>query len=459
MIRAAQYLRMSTDNQRYSIPMQVAAIAAYASSNGFEVVKTYADEGKSGVTTTGRDGLNQLLQDVLSADRGFEAILVLDVSRWGRFQDPDEAAHYEFLCRRSGVAVKYCAEPWENDGSLTASVFKSLKRAMAAEYSRQLSDRCRSSLRRHMLAGGKCGGHPPYGFSRQIFEADGSPGRILGVGDRRGPNQTVRLVHGPQAEMETVRTIFRLFVYEAMGVTAIAHHLNAAGVPYRRSGPWAGDRVQHVLRNEIAVGLYSFNRTTMHLGSAKTANDPADWIKVRIAKPIVSARLYRAAQTKFSELHRNIWTDAEMIAKLRALLKRHGHLTRTLIDRSEEVQGVSAYKRRFGTLEAAFAMLPYVEQRKLRQHVDAAGREPAEIALRLKALLAEKGFLNTAEISRCARLPSIKFIVKQFGSLDAAYFAAGFDISRGQMIAEGRRRGRRSADTSRMMSIGPNAAT
>jgi hypothetical protein len=24
---------------------------------------------------------------------------VYDVSRWGRFQDPDEAAHYEFLCK------------------------------------------------------------------------------------------------------------------------------------------------------------------------------------------------------------------------------------------------------------------------------------------------------------------------------------------------------------------------
>jgi hypothetical protein len=34
-------------------------------------------------------------------------ILVLDVSRWGRFQDIDESAYYEFLCRRAGMQVGF----------------------------------------------------------------------------------------------------------------------------------------------------------------------------------------------------------------------------------------------------------------------------------------------------------------------------------------------------------------
>lgn len=41
---------------------------------------------------------------------------VYDVSRGGRFQDTDESAHYEFLCRRAEIAVPYCAEQFENDG-------------------------------------------------------------------------------------------------------------------------------------------------------------------------------------------------------------------------------------------------------------------------------------------------------------------------------------------------------
>jgi hypothetical protein len=27
------------------------------------------------------------------------------VGRWGRFQDSDEAAHYEFLCKMSGIQL------------------------------------------------------------------------------------------------------------------------------------------------------------------------------------------------------------------------------------------------------------------------------------------------------------------------------------------------------------------
>jgi DNA invertase Pin-like site-specific DNA recombinase len=37
-------------------------------------------------------------------------VLVYDVSRWGRFQDIDESAHYEFVCKQAGIKVAYCAE-------------------------------------------------------------------------------------------------------------------------------------------------------------------------------------------------------------------------------------------------------------------------------------------------------------------------------------------------------------
>ena len=66
-------------------------------------------------------------------------ILVYDVSRWGRFQDADESAYYEYLCKRAGIEVHYCAEQFENDGSPAATIIKSVKRAMAGEYSRELS--------------------------------------------------------------------------------------------------------------------------------------------------------------------------------------------------------------------------------------------------------------------------------------------------------------------------------
>jgi DNA invertase Pin-like site-specific DNA recombinase len=90
------------------------------------------------VTIRRRAGLSSLLADVVSRTASFKAILVYDVSRWGRFQDADESAHYEFLCRRAGISMIYCAEQFAGDTTPLGSVLKSLKRAMAGEFSREL---------------------------------------------------------------------------------------------------------------------------------------------------------------------------------------------------------------------------------------------------------------------------------------------------------------------------------
>lgn len=92
-VPAAQYLRMSTEHQQYSLENQSIAIRSYAARMGFTVICTYADEGKSGLALKRREGLQRLLRDVVSEIADYEAILVYDVSRWGRFQDADEAAH------------------------------------------------------------------------------------------------------------------------------------------------------------------------------------------------------------------------------------------------------------------------------------------------------------------------------------------------------------------------------
>lgn len=86
----------------------------------------------------GRSGLKQLLQDVVTGNCTYKTVLVYDVSRWGRFQDCDEAAHYEFLCRQAGVSIRYCTESFADDSTIAGSVMKALKRTMAAEYSREL---------------------------------------------------------------------------------------------------------------------------------------------------------------------------------------------------------------------------------------------------------------------------------------------------------------------------------
>jgi DNA invertase Pin-like site-specific DNA recombinase len=138
-LRAAQYVRMSTDHQKYSTANQEEVIAGYAQSRNLTIVRTYADEGLSGLGIGWRDGLKALIADVESGRCDFSCILVYDVSRWGRFQDVDESAYYEFICKRAGITVHYCADEFENDGSLPSVILKNVKRVAAADFSRQLS--------------------------------------------------------------------------------------------------------------------------------------------------------------------------------------------------------------------------------------------------------------------------------------------------------------------------------
>jgi DNA invertase Pin-like site-specific DNA recombinase len=76
---------------------------------------------------------------VQRGDANFDCILVYDISPWGRFQDVDESAYYECVCRRAGINIHYCADEFENDGSLASVVLKNIRRVAAADYSRQLS--------------------------------------------------------------------------------------------------------------------------------------------------------------------------------------------------------------------------------------------------------------------------------------------------------------------------------
>src|SRR5271157_3141624 len=184
-MRAAQYVRMSTENQQFSIENQVAVITEYAASHDFEVVRTYSDEARSGIDLARRPGLKRLLDDITNGKPDFRAVLVYDISRWGRFQDTDESACYEFLCRRAGVNVFYCAEPFANDLSMMASLLKTVKRTMAGEYLRELSTKVFAGQSRFVRKGFKPGGVPGYGLRRLLLTPDGKPKFILRDGERK----------------------------------------------------------------------------------------------------------------------------------------------------------------------------------------------------------------------------------------------------------------------------------
>ena len=118
--------------------------------------------------------LKQLIEDVQSKKADFTTILVYDVSRWGRFQDADESAYYEYICKRAGISVQYCAEQFENDGSPVSTIVKGVKRAMAGEYSRELSVKVFAGQCRLIELGYRQGGPPGYGLRRSLIDQAGA---------------------------------------------------------------------------------------------------------------------------------------------------------------------------------------------------------------------------------------------------------------------------------------------
>jgi DNA invertase Pin-like site-specific DNA recombinase len=178
-IRAAAYVRMSTEHQQYSTNNQMDVIKEYADRRGMDIVKIYSDEGKSGLNIQGRDSLGQMISDVEDGRSDFSCILVYDVSRWGRFQDADESAYYEYICRRAGISVHYCAEQFENDGSPVSTIVKGVKRAMAGEYSRELSSKVFQGACRLIQMGFKQGGTAGFGLRRMLIDQNGQHKGIL----------------------------------------------------------------------------------------------------------------------------------------------------------------------------------------------------------------------------------------------------------------------------------------
>jgi len=441
---AVQYLRMSTEHQRYALDNQRQIIGEYARANGYDIIATYADAGRSGLTLEGREGLNRLLRDVTDPDRAFSAILVLDISRWGRFQDVDQSAAYEFLCADMGVRIEYVGERIPEGNGFATSMLKHMKRVMAAEYSRDLSDRVSYAQVRSARRGEKQGGPAAFGLRRLLTDGSGRAKRVLAGGERKAlASDRVRIVPGPSDEQAVVRRIFDLFVGGAT-ICGIARHLNAAGVAGAGGSPWAFAKVKKLLTNELYIGVYVYNRRSAKLKSTSVANPQSHWVRVRVFEPIVPVDTFRKAQARFATERRgegNRYDPNKMLDGLKALLEREGRLSAALINACPTTPNVSTYRRAFGGLGNAYARIGYRPQAtSLERPPKLAQRGPftrSALRAQLRRALARYGYLSAGIIKRCAFTASVDTYRRVFGSLVEAYRAAGFDGPRRAPVKNG----------------------
>lgn len=365
--RAVEYVRMSTEHQQYSTENQAAKIREYAAHRNIDIVRTYTDAGRSGLRMDGREGLQRLIRDVESGAADFQMILVYDVSRWGRFQDADESAYYEYVCRRAGIQVTYCAEQFENDGSPVSTIVKGVKRAMAGEYSRELSTKVFAGQCRLIELGFRQGGPAGYGLRRVLVDQQGVPKGQLGRGEHKSiQTDRVILTPGPEAETRIVNLIYHWFVDEGLVESEIAARLNHMGVRTDLGREWTRATAHEVLTNEKYIGNNIFNRRSFKLKKMRVANPPEMWIrKVAAFEPIVSSELFYTAQGIIrARAHR--FSNEELIERLRTLYQQRGFLSGLVINESEGVPSASVYAHRFGSLIRAYEMVGFTPDRDYR---------------------------------------------------------------------------------------------
>lgn len=367
LLRAVEYVRMSTEHQQYSTENQSDKIREYAARRGIEIVRTYADAGKSGLRIDGRASLQRLLNDVESGSADFTAILVYDVSRWGRFQDADESAYYEYRCRRAGIQVAYCAEQFENDGSPVSTIVKGVKRAMAGEYSRELSAKVFAGQCRLIELGFRQGGPAGYGLRRVLVDQNGSIKAELTRGEHKSlQTDRVILMPGPEEEIRVVNQMYRWFIDDALVESEIAGRLNGMKVRTDLDREWTRATVHEVLTNEKYIGNNIYNRISFKLKKLRVENTPDMWIKkVGAFESIVPSDVFYTAQGILrARAHR--YTNEELIERLRTLYQNRGFLSGLIIDETEGMPSTSVYSHRFGSLVRAYEMVGFTPDRDYR---------------------------------------------------------------------------------------------
>lgn len=280
------------------------------------------------------------------------------------FEWPSGSAYYEYICRRAGIQVTYCAEQFENDGSPVSTIVKGVKRAMAGEYSRELSAKVFAGQCRLIELGYRQGGPAGFGLRRVLIDQTGSIKSELSRGERKSlQTDRVILMPGPAPEIQIVNQIYRWFIDEGIPESEIAARLNGKGVRTDLDRNWTRATVREVLSNEKYVGNNVYNRISFKLKKLRVTNLPDMWIKKEgafealvlpevfyTAQGIIRARAYR-------------FSNEELIQKLRNLYQHRGFLSGLIIDEAEGMPSSAAYIHRFGSLIRAYEAVGFTPDR------------------------------------------------------------------------------------------------
>jgi hypothetical protein len=237
---------------------------------------------------------------------------------------------------------------------------KALKRAMAREYSRELSAKVFAGKCRLVELGFRQGGHAGFGLRRLLIDEERRPRGFLKWGEAKSRfTDRVILVPGPQEEVAVVREVFRLFADERIVPEAIAARLNERGIRNEQGRPWSRFNIDDMVTNPKYIGTNVTHRTSFKLRTKFVRNPPDLWVKRQNAfEAIIDVDTFaRAAVVRADRTKR--FTTEELLDCLRDLLKRQGELSVALIDETPGMPSSTTYRKRFGSIRGAYRRIGY----------------------------------------------------------------------------------------------------
>lgn len=306
----AYYRHSAEDKQENSVAIQRMHAQKFADANQIEIIHEEADEGKSGLSAN-RPGFDRLFKEFILNPNApfFDYILVYDVSRWGRFQDQDEAAFWEYRCKHRGKQVIYVVRGFPTEeNQLLSHLQISIERYMAAEYSRALGEKVFHGSVKVSEQGFSAGGTAPYGLVRVLLDETKQPIRILKYGEQKViSNQRVTFAPANDKTTNTVKTIFSYFVSKNYSPKKIADYLNSQNICAPNGGMWNSEKVIRILTNETYIGSRIYNKTWNRLKQKQRNNPKSEWVICKNAfEAIITPDIFQEAQEKlyWTSLHK-----------------------------------------------------------------------------------------------------------------------------------------------------------
>lgn len=237
--KAAIYARLSVKNDSSeSIDNQIKICKNYIEKqDDIDLIKIYSDDGKTG-TNFERENFEKLLNDASKSK--VDCIIVKDLSRFGR--NYIEAGNYiEKIFPYLGIRFIAISDNFDSKYNNNDMLFVSINNMFNEYYSKDISDKIKSSLITKQKEGKFLGGTVPYGY-------------------KKSEQDKYKLV----VDKEAAKVVKEIFNLRAGGysTTYIAKYLNSKNItpPNKYKGldksniVWFDSTITNILKNEIYTG-------------------------------------------------------------------------------------------------------------------------------------------------------------------------------------------------------------